>query len=89
MGADDVEQGHPQHRRKSDPNIVALRIVRPHGRHQGRDVEPISGDAAPQPDVLVGRERDDAVPEFAHAVRPHERFLALHPECTGDALRRK
>src|SRR5215203_5808277 len=60
----------------------------PHGRHQGGDVEPVSGDATPQSKVLVWRERDDAVPEFADAIGPHKGLLALHAECTGDALRR-
>src|SRR5688500_4775175 len=40
----------------------------PHGRHQGGDVEPVSGHATPQAEVLVWGERDDAVPEFADAI---------------------
>jgi len=43
LRANDVEQRHSQHRRKSNPNIVALRIVMPHGRYQCGDVEPVSG----------------------------------------------
>jgi hypothetical protein len=34
LRANDIEQRHPQHRRKSNPNIVALRILMPSRRLQ-------------------------------------------------------
>jgi hypothetical protein len=54
LRSDDIDQGHAQHHGQGQPDILPLGVIATRSGQQGRDVEAVSCNPAPQSELLVG-----------------------------------
>src|SRR3954466_3048806 len=85
LSANDVQQGDSRDHHDGHRNVLLLGIVVSPSAEEGGGVEPIAGDPAPQPGVLVRRKRKHAADNLPCAIGANESCPTSHAKSRYDA----